>query len=82
MWKVFDELQQLGWIGGKRPKMICVQSAGCAPIVKAFDEKREDAKPWADAYTVATGLKVPSPFADYLILKVVYDSGGDCYFRN
>jgi len=76
MWKAFDELEQLGWIGPKRPKMVCVQSTGCAPIVKAFNEKREAAEPWDNAQTIATGLRVPSPFADYLILKVVCDSGG------
>lgn len=76
MWKAFDELKQLGWIGGKLPKMISVQSAGCAPIVKAFDGRRKSAEPWLDAQTIATGLKVPSPFADYLILKVISDSRG------
>ena len=76
MWKAFDELEQLGWIGKKRPKMICVQSTGCAPIVKAFNEGSKFAEPWPDAQTIATGLKVPSPFADYLILGVISDSKG------
>lgn len=76
MWKAFDELEQLGWIGEKRPKMICVQSTGCAPIVKAFNEGSKFAEPWLDAQTIATGLKVPSPFADYLILGVISDSKG------
>jgi len=76
MWKAFDELEQLGWIGEKRPKMICVQSTGCAPIVKAFSEGSKFAESWLDAQTIATGLKVPSPFADYLILGVISDSEG------
>lgn len=76
MWKAFDELEQLGWIHGKRPKMISVQSSGCAPIVKAFMERKPDSVFWERAATIASGLRVPKAFADYLILDAVYKSGG------
>ena len=76
MWKAFDEMEQLGWIGSKRPKMISVQSSGCAPVVKAFDEKRNDSEFWNNAATIASGLRVPKPFADHLILKAIYESKG------
>jgi cysteine synthase len=75
MWKAFDELEQLGWIGSKRPKMISVQSSGCAPIVKAFKEHKPDSKFWENAETIASGLRVPKAFADHLILDAVYKSG-------
>ncbi len=76
MWKGFDELEQLGWIDGKRPKMISVQASGCAPIVKAFQQGKEHAEPWQNAQTIADGLRVPAPFADYLILDTIRASGG------
>jgi len=76
MWKAFDELGRLGWIGNGRPRMVAVQSTGCAPIVKAFEEGASHAEPWPDADTIAPGLNVPAPFADYLILGVISDSGG------
>lgn len=76
MWKAFDEMEQLGWIGSKRPKMISVQSAGCQPIVRAFDEQRNESEAWANAATIASGLRVPKPFADHLILKAIYESKG------
>lgn len=76
MWKAFDEMEQLGWIGSKRPKMISVQSSGCQPIVKAFREKRNDSEFWDNAATIASGLRVPKPFADHLILKALYESKG------
>ncbi len=76
MWKAFEEMEQLGWIGGKRPRMVSVQSSGCAPIVKAFEEKRNDSEFWQNAATVASGLRVPKAFADYLILDVLYKSNG------
>ena len=76
MWKAFDEMEQLGWIGSKRPKMISVQSSGCAPIVRAFKEKKEDSQFWENAETIASGLRVPKAFADHLILDAVYKSGG------
>jgi threonine synthase len=76
MWKAFDELEQLGFIGSERPNMISVQSAGCAPIVKAWDEGRPAAEMWPHAATVASGLRVPKPYADYLILDILKQSGG------
>ncbi|MEK6754684.1 MAG: threonine synthase [Bacteroidota bacterium] len=76
MWKAFDEMEQLGWIDSKRPKMISVQSSGCAPIVKAFQEHKKDSQFWEQAMTIASGLRVPKAFADYLILDAIYQSGG------
>src|SRR3984885_13063669 len=76
MWKAFDEMQELGWIGGARPKMIAVQSAGCAPIVKAWDEGKSTVEMWPDAATLASGLRVPKPYGDYLILDILKESGG------
>jgi len=76
MWKAFDEMEQLGWIGSKRPRMVSVQSSGCQPIVRAFDERRNDSDFWANASTIASGLRVPKPFADHLILKALYESKG------
>jgi threonine synthase len=76
MWKAFDEMEQLGWIGSKRPKMISVQSGGCQPIVRAFDERRNESEFWDNASTIASGLRVPKPFADHLILKALYESNG------
>jgi threonine synthase len=76
MWKAFDELEQLGWIGKERPKMISVQAAGCAPIVRAFSEGKTESEMWKDAHTIAAGLRVPHAFADYLILRIIRDSGG------
>ena len=78
MWKAFDELEQLGWIDSKRPKMICVQAAGCAPIVKAFEEDREDSQFWENATTLASGLRVPKALGDFLVLNAVRESGGAC----
>ena len=76
MWKAFDEMEQLGWIGKKRPRMISVQSSGCAPIVKAFRENTKDSQFWEGAMTIASGLRVPKAFADHLILDTIYESGG------
>jgi len=77
MWKAFDEMEQLGWIGSKRPRMVSSQSAGCAPIVKAFTEGKDETEFWEDASTDASGLRVPKPFADYLILNALRESGGN-----
>jgi len=77
MWKAFAEMERLGWIGPERPKMIVVQAAGCAPIVKAFAEGKAAAERWENAATYASGLRVPKPFADFLILAIVRESGGD-----
>ena len=76
MWKAFDELEQLGWIGPERPMMIAVQAAGCAPIVRAFEAGEEHAERWEDAHTVAAGIRVPKAVGDFLILRAVRDSGG------
>lgn len=76
MWKAFDEMEQLGWIGSERPKMISVQSSGCAPIVRAFKDQKPDSQFWENAETIASGLRVPKAFADHLILDAVYESGG------
>jgi threonine synthase len=76
MWKAFDEMQQLGWIGSERPQMVSVQAAGCAPIVKAWDEGKSASEPWPNAETVAAGLRVPKAYGDYLILDILKKSGG------
>ncbi len=76
MWKAFDELEQLGWIGRKRPRMVSVQSSGCAPIVKAFQAGKRESEFWDNARTKASGLRVPKAFADHLILKALDESSG------
>jgi threonine synthase len=76
MWKAFDEMEKLGWIGPKRPRMVSVQAAGCAPIVRAFAENKEFAEPWAAPRTVADGLRVPAAVGDFLMLRVLRESGG------
>ncbi len=76
MWKAFDELEQLGWIGPERPRMYAVQASGCAPIVKAFEDGVEHAERWENAHTVAAGIRVPKAVGDFLILRAVRASGG------
>ena len=76
MWKAFDEMEEMGWIGPKRPKMFAVQAEGCAPIPKAFAEGKDVSEKFPNASTYASGLRVPKPFADYLILRDVRASGG------
>ena len=77
MWKAFEELEQLGWMPrGRRPRLVTVQAAGCAPIVRAFEAGAERADPWPDARTVADGLRVPKAIGDFLILRALRDSGG------
>ncbi|MCB1020950.1 MAG: threonine synthase [Acidobacteria bacterium] len=76
MWKAFDELEALGWIGSERPKMIAVQAAGCAPIVKAWEEGEEASEFWKGAQTCASGLRVPKALGDFLVLDAVRKSGG------
>jgi threonine synthase len=76
MWKAFDEMQQLGWIGATRPRMVSVQASGCAPIVRAWERGDEHAEPWRDAHTYASGLRVPRAVGDFLILDAVRASGG------
>ncbi|MSQ17551.1 MAG: threonine synthase, partial [Dehalococcoidia bacterium] len=76
MYKGFQELLELGWVEGKPPKFIAVQASGCQPIVRAFQEGKDVAQPWLNAETIADGLRVPSPFADYLILQAIRETGG------
>ena len=76
MWKAFDELEQIGFIGSKRPKMFAVQAEGCAPMVRAFDAGVEFAERWEDAHTIAMGIRVPRAVGDFLILRAVRESGG------
>jgi len=76
MWKAFAELEEMGWIGSKRPKMFAVQAEGCAPIVKAFDAGDEFAELWKDAHTIAAGIRVPVAVGDFLILRAVRESRG------
>ena len=76
MWKAFDEMEQMGWIGPERPRMISVQAEGCAPIVRAYSAGDEHAEPWINAETIAAGLRVPAAVGDFLMLKAIRDSGG------
>jgi threonine synthase len=76
MWKAFDEMEELGWIGSERPKMITVQAAGCAPIVKAWEAGKSTSGMWAGAQTFAAGLRVPKAYGDYLILDILKKSQG------
>jgi threonine synthase len=76
MWKAFEEMEALGWIGPERPRMIVVQAAGCAPVVRAWEEGKQSAELWQDAATLASGLRVPKPYADYLILDILNTSRG------
>jgi threonine synthase len=76
MWKAFDEMEAVGLIGPERPRMYAVQAAGCAPMVRAFENGDEFAERWEGAATVATGIRVPSAVGDFLILRAVRESGG------
>ena len=76
MWKAFAELESIGWIGSKRPRMVVVQAAGCAPMVKAWEEGVEHAPHWENAHTFAAGIRVPQAVGDFLILRAVRESGG------
>lgn len=76
LWKSFQELRQLGWVHGPFPRMVAVQAAGCAPLVRAFAEGEERSRPWENAHTVAAGLRVPSTLGDTLILHVLRESQG------
>ena len=77
MWKAFEEMEEMGWLpDSHRPRMIAVQAAGCAPVVKAFHDGADHCEPWENAQTVAAGLRVPAPYADYLILQCLRESGG------
>ncbi|HEY7220321.1 MAG TPA: threonine synthase [Candidatus Binatia bacterium] len=76
MWKAFAEMEEMGWIGQDRPRMVSVQASGCAPIVRAFDEGKDTAEPWQNAKTVASGLRVPQAVADFLMLRALRESNG------
>lgn len=77
MWKAFIELEELGWVKpGRRPKMIAVQSDGCAPVAKAFDEGAQVSQMWQNAATFASGLRVPKPYGDGIMLEILRESGG------
>ncbi len=76
MWKAFEEMQEMGWIESKRPRMVSVQAAGCAPIVKAFQEGKDQAEPWPNAHTIASGLRVPKAIGDFIMLKILRESEG------
>lgn len=76
MWKAFDEMEKLGWIDARRPKMVSVQAEGCAPIPKAFAEGKNSADEWPNPQTLAAGLRVPSAVGDFLMLQAIRESGG------
>ncbi len=76
MWKAFEEMQALGWIGNKRPRMFAVQSTGCAPIVRGFASGADRAEEWAEPKTLASGLRVPSAIGDFLMLRALRESRG------
>ena len=77
MWKAFDELEEMGWINSERPRMVCVQAEGCKPVVDAFQRKLDHIEtPYQNAKTIASGLRVPFPFASEQILKVINESKG------
>ena len=76
MWKAFEEMESLGWIGAERPRMIVVQATGCAPVVQAWERNATSAEPWPDAHTYASGLRVPRAVGDFLMLDALRASGG------
>jgi len=76
MWKAWAELIELGWIEGPRPRLVAVQSSGCAPIVRAFETQADSATPWENAHTIASGIRVPAAIGDFLILRALRETGG------
>src|SRR5439155_26367418 len=76
MWKAFEEMEALGWIDGRRPRMVAVQAEGCAPIARAYHAGEEFAAPWEHAATVAAGIRVPAAIADFIMLRILRESGG------
>ena len=76
MWKAFEEMEQLGWVSGKRPRMYALQAAGCAPVARAYDEGKPASEFYQNAATFASGLRVPKPYGDAIILEIVRSSGG------
>lgn len=81
MWKAFQEMEELGWVTGRRPKMIAVQAAGCEPVTRAFESGADSSVMFPNAHTLASGLRVPKPYGDYLILEAVRASGGTVLSR-
>jgi threonine synthase len=79
MWKAFEEMETLGWIGPKRPKMIAVQAEGCQPVVRAFEAGDARSRFWENAATLSAGLRVPKPLGDFLVLEAVRASGGTAF---
>lgn len=76
MWKAFDEMEEMGWIGSERPRMVSVQAAGCAPVVAAFESGAEWTEPWTDPFTAAFGLRVPGPIGGFLCLRAIRQTDG------
>src|SRR5690606_5314290 len=76
MWKAFQEMELMGWIGTARPKMIAVQAEGCQPVVRAFEEGSDKSEFWKNAHTISSGLRVPKPLGDFLMLQAIRESGG------
>lgn len=76
IWKAMDEMEQLGWIGSERPRMVCVQAEGCAPLVAAYEKGEEFADPFPDPQTLAAGMRVPAAIGDFLVIRTVRESGG------
>ena len=76
MWKAFDEMESMGWIGQRRPRLVCVQPVGCSPIVEAFNQGKSDIEGWPHPRTTAWGLRVPSPIAGFLCLRAIAETGG------
>jgi threonine synthase len=76
MWKAFQELRAAGWLTSPMPRFYTVQSTGCAPMVRAFESGAESAEPWADPWTIASGLRVPGPLGDKLMLRILRESHG------
>src|ERR1700744_4434573 len=76
MWKAFEEMEQLGWVSGKRPRLYALQATGCSPVVKGYDEGKNVSEFFQNAEKSAAGLRVPKPYADTIILDIVRESGG------
>jgi threonine synthase len=76
MWKAFEEMETMGWIGAERPRMISVQADGCAPVVRAWERGDDEAEPWQNAHTYASGLRVPRAVGDFLMLRAIRESNG------
>jgi threonine synthase len=76
MWKAFDEMERMGWIDSRRPRMVAVQSDGCAPVPRAYEQGKDHADEWDNPHTLAAGLRVPSAVGDFLMLRAIRDSGG------